>query len=88
MTWQPIDTAPRDGAHILVADLTPGSAGFGYCGPILPGTTWRSIQPWADVAHWFDDPDDPGFYASSYGADQDAPFQRITHWMPIPEAQP
>lgn len=72
--WQTIETAPKDGTHILVADFTKGSTGFGHCGES------RVHQYFMDVAHWFDD----GFYASSYGGGQSEPFLRLTHWMPLP----
>jgi hypothetical protein len=81
--WRPIATAPRTGEHIVVADFTPHAGGFGHCGN--PPTK----QPWMDVAHWYGDahaPQDDGFYASSYGGDQAAPFLRLTHWMPLPPA--
>ena len=76
--WQPIETAPRDGTHILVAKFDNGM-GFGHSGP-LNEHGFRDIQPWQDVAHWFDD----GFYSSVYGVDQAEPFIDCTHWMPLP----
>lgn len=79
--WQPIETAPRDGTHILVTQA--GRGGLGYCGP-LNEHGFKSLADWCDVVHWFDDPADPGFYSTSWGGDQDAPFDGLTDWQPLP----
>lgn len=66
--WQPIETAPRDGGHILV---TIGNMqGFG---------SWPKPQDMVTVAHWFED----GFYVSVFGGDERTAIQ-YTHWMPLP----
>lgn len=83
--WRPIETAPRDGTHILVTDAHRG--GLGYCGP-LNEHGFRDLADWCDVVHWFDDPDEPGFYSTSWGGDQEHPFSALTHWMPLPDPPP
>lgn len=67
--WQPIETAPKTGRHILVCrNYDPG---FGYCdGEWQKGMT---------VAHWFDD----GFYPSWCDDECLEPID-VTHWMPLP----
>lgn len=72
-TWQPIETAPRDGSHILAADLTPGRSGFGRFNGVL--------LPWQGVVHWWGVTGEEGFYLSSGSAD--APVT-ATHWLPLP----
>lgn len=81
--WRTIDSAPRDGTHVLVTRAHEG--GLGYCGPMTKHG-YRAKADWCDVAHWYDDPDDPGFYATSWGGDQEKPFDGLTHWMPLPRA--
>lgn len=80
--WQPIETAPKDGRHIIVADMTPGRGGFGYCDTSDP----KNPQPWTAVVHWWSHPGEEGFYLSSGGADERA-ITGITHWMPITRAK-
>lgn len=72
--WQPIETAPTDGSHFLIA--LGGT--FGY----LDGKALPSMQA---VVHYFLDPDEPGFYLSSglvSGSYNDHP-QKGTHWKPL-----
>lgn len=80
-TWQSIETAPRDGTHILVTKA--GGGGLGYRGPINEHG-FRDFADWCDVVHWFSDPYNPGFYSTSWGGDQEKPFDGLTHWMPLP----
>jgi hypothetical protein len=70
MTWQPIETAPKDGTHILA-----------YRKPIGIRFTNNTNPP--TVVHWFDDEDEPGFYTSVNERAPDYPFNP-THWMPLP----
>jgi hypothetical protein len=79
--WQPIETAPRDGTHILVTEA--GGGGLGHCGP-LNEHGFRELADWCDVVHWFNDPEAPGFYSTSWGFDQSEPFAELTHWQPLP----
>ena len=69
--WMQIETAPKDGRHILATNKN-SSVGFGY----FNGTQ----QPWECVVHWFEN----GFYASVYGCDQEYPFTFLTHWRELP----
>ena len=71
MEWQPIETAPRTGEHILVRT----GYTFGVCGGFE--------QPWSDVVHWWEDknPENSGFYPSN-GPDEK--YTNLTHWMALP----
>lgn len=66
--WQPIETAPKTGEHILVK-----GGSFGICG--------GKEQPWMDVVHYWDIKGEEGFYPSN-GPDE--PYQHLTEWMPLP----
>ena len=78
MTWQPIETAPKDGTHILVYGP---SAGYDEDAPPLGFS----------VAHWYDDGVNElgwrgivaGDNIDSY-SDLDEDTQP-THWQPLPE---
>jgi hypothetical protein len=67
---QPIDTAPRDGTHILAWRI-----------PLGIRVTNNTHPP--TVVHWFEDPDEPGFYTSVNEIAPEHPFNP-THWMPLP----
>jgi hypothetical protein len=70
--WNPIENAPRDGAHILVADLSENSTGFGIYG--------GKRVPWQAVAHWWANPGEEGFYLSS--GDPGSAL-KPTHWKAL-----
>lgn len=68
MEWQPIETAPRDGTHILVA--TEGTIGLvwweDYAVELYDGVGWRDHgdMGWggmigAEPTHWMPLPDPP-----------------------------
>ena len=69
--WQPIETAPKDGTHILAYRLP---VGIRFTNNTNPPT----------VVHWFDDSDEPGFYTSVNERAPEHPFNP-THWMPLPD---
>lgn len=70
--WQPIETAPKDGTHILA-----------FRCPI--GIRFTNLTNPPTVVHWFDDPDEPGFYTSVNELEPQTPF-RATHWQSLPMA--
>lgn len=70
--WQPIETAPRDGTHILACHA--GRFGDVTC-------TFNQVPP--SVVHWFGWPEDAaGFYLSVALGEQKTPFE-YTHWKPL-----
>lgn len=72
MVWQPIETAPKDGTHILACH-----AGRPY------DDTYTFNQAPPSVVHWFGWPEDAaGFYLSVALGDQKLPFE-YTHWKPL-----
>jgi hypothetical protein len=76
MTWQPIETAPKDGTHILLFDPEADydSSWNDYEGRYLPRIA---------VAHWKPYPNGYGGWKGYYsGIDA---IENPTHWMPLPE---
>lgn len=67
--WKPIETAPKDGTHILACRI-----------PIGIRVTVNTNPP--TVVHWFDDPNDPGFYTSVNAVAPEYPYNP-THWQPL-----
>jgi hypothetical protein len=72
IAWQPIDSAPKTGEHILVA-VFDGGIGFGTCG--------GKKQAWAGVVHYWEH-DEPGWYMSTANGDIRV---EPTHWQEISE---
>jgi hypothetical protein len=70
--WMPIESAPKTGEHIIVANFD-NKIGFGECGG-------KRQSLWQDVAHYWDaNPGEEGFY-SSFGPDEPL---HVTHWQPL-----
>ena len=72
LQWQPIESAPKDGTHILAARFDPFSAGFGWFN--------GEHVHYQDVVHYWSKKGEEGFYASN---GPDVPLH-FTHWMPLP----
>lgn len=68
--WNPIETAPKDGTHILAC-----------IGPFNAHRLFEQCPP--TVVHYFPDPDAPGFYTSVNELAPEHPY-KATHWMPLP----
>ena len=81
MTWQPIETAPRDGRTLLLGYFNSRGK-------------WRTMRgQWMSedyIAEHWEDPDDvePGWFETSVEADDVPNCWRTepTHWMPLPAA--
>lgn len=87
MAWQPIDSAPKTGDHVLIARIEE----------IEPGD---EFMPEGVIAHWARFPDGWGWYANGIGFITDTglyvPGQgqitdngyadlRPTHWLALPQ---
>lgn len=73
--WRTIDTAPRDGTHILV------------CNAAVLSPTWRFMQSPPTVAHWFewDRPKVEGGFFTSVNEREPEYAYPATHWQPLHE---
>jgi hypothetical protein len=67
--WQPIETAPRDGTHVLLLSRTqPVQVMFGYwdaCSDPLADDGWMAGETWNCTGWWEEN--------------------NFTHWMPLPQ---
>lgn len=70
MNWQPIETAPKDGAHILIIDMT-GTI------PIADIAHWHEGTFRAGTADCWED-------AKGKGPEIMGVYNSATHWMPLP----
>lgn len=68
--WQPIETAPRNGAWVL---MTGGNSDYGWDGDTFPDVVSAQFVNGEWQFAWYD-----GGYYGVY----DGP----THWMPLPDA--
>ena len=75
MTWQPIETAPKDGTAVLLYGLWAGE----IAGPTSHPTT--DIGAWSKHKGDFD-----GFEWCLSTGDAYACWMKPTHWMPLPPA--
>ena len=68
MEWQPIETAPKDGTYILVANER--GAWIAHWAPVAV-SGYRFDQPWRSVMlnHWH--------------MPQDVRYEPPTHWQPL-----
>ena len=73
LTWQPIETAPKDGSHFLVAEAISvydiPCIGY-YC------QRFNRFEYWVD-SDWYD--------VEGYGCAAPNELSTPTHWMPLPE---
>jgi hypothetical protein len=71
--WMPIETAPKDGTRIMLADATDVETGQWVEAIAFPNTRTEFPAGWEDdrydAAHVFE----PGFLG-----------KQPTHWMPLP----
>ena len=76
MTWQPIETAPRDGTWIL---LMGGEIVYGWHSPSVPpmvvGQYTTHLNGQEVEPHWQFAWYDGGYYGE---------YENPTHWMPLP----
>lgn len=70
--WQPIDTAPRDGTHILACQA---GTSFGW----FDGQKAPAVQ---SVVHYWASPGEEGFYTSVNELEPQRTFD-ASHWKPL-----
>lgn len=80
-SWQPIETAPKDGTVVLLTDSSFVAAGFyASWGTRHP---WRFIDSTSEAITCCCDHEEPGrIFSNGWMDGPDGP----THWMPLPEA--
>lgn len=70
--WRSIETAPKDGTHILACDASTRYDAW-----------WTFMQRPPTVVHWWSNPGEEGFYTSVNEVEPQVPFSP-THWRPLP----
>ncbi len=75
--WQPIETAPKDGTRILMADGKLFTAGRWAKSIWTPGGRWSTDYPIA----FLEDDEETVNHDGGFDNEVDHP----THWMPLPE---
>lgn len=73
MTWQPIESAPKDGTHILAVGLWAGEINGPHFGECICVIRWDGGTT-----------DYPGYEWSVTGTDAYSAWLKPTHWMPLP----
>ena len=71
--WQPIETATKDGTHILACNAA-----------WAPYGQWQAPPT---AVHWWSNPGEEGFYTSVNEREPEQPFP-ATHWMALPPPPP
>lgn len=75
--WQPIDTAPKDGTRILLAN--PNGIYLGYWNPEFE-SEWDEINQCSiPVGQWTDDT------IRSFSYEELQVLENLTHWMLLPD---
>ena len=80
--WQPIETAPKDGTHVLLS--YPGRITYGYWLVLEVGKLVGDCGG-ACRCPEYDEAPDPFWYSEDGGFTEEYP---PTHWMPLPEPAP
>lgn len=79
MRWQSIETAPKDGAKVLLYGIWAWD-GMEHC--------YEDAEPMALVGYW-EDYDRPDFGLGHWHTETNNPYYdkgRVTHWMTLPKA--
>jgi hypothetical protein len=77
VSWQPIETAPKDGTSILTVGLNFGVEGRGQ---------HFAVVEWCQDTRTIDQLTQEGGtdFSGWYDSEDDEPLLFLTHWMPLP----